>query len=62
MSSSQDAVLRAALAADEFRVGASDLMPPAVGSGSFPRGLLTYLKWGETSLDQVLVDILERWP
>jgi DNA-binding SARP family transcriptional activator/ABC-type glycerol-3-phosphate transport system substrate-binding protein len=61
-SREHDRLLRAALSTDLFRVGASDLMPSEVGSGSFPEGLLTYLTWGETSLDQVLADIEETWP
>jgi DNA-binding SARP family transcriptional activator/ABC-type glycerol-3-phosphate transport system substrate-binding protein len=61
-SREQDRLLRASLSAELFRVDASDLMPPEVGSGSFPEGLLTYMTWGEASLDQVLADIEETWP
>lgn len=61
-SREQDRLLRSALSAEQFRVGASDLMPPEVGSRSFREGLLTYLTWGEDSLDQVLADITEAWP
>lgn len=58
----QDALLRAALESGTFRVGASDLMHPDVGSGSFPQGLLTYLNFGNPSVAQVLADIEAGWP
>jgi alpha-glucoside transport system substrate-binding protein len=57
-----DVMLRTALQLGMFRAGASDLMPPEVGSVSFPQGVLTYLTWGETSLETVLVDIEASWP
>jgi alpha-glucoside transport system substrate-binding protein len=44
------------------RFDASDLMPAAVGSGSFWTGMVKYLKEGPGSLDGVLKDIENSWP
>ena len=57
-----DELFRTAIEAGLFRADASDLMPPLVGSGSFPEGLMTYLTWGEQSLRQVLIANENAWP
>ena len=44
------------------RFDASDLMPAAVGSGSFWTGMITYIQEGPESLDGVLADIEASWP
>jgi len=44
-----------------FRFDGSDLMPGAVGAGSFWRGMTAWIS-GQKNLDQVLKDIDESWP
>jgi alpha-glucoside transport system substrate-binding protein len=56
------AVLTEALAADTGRFDASDLMPPAVGSGSFWTGMVEYMQNGPDSLQGVLDSIESSWP
>jgi alpha-glucoside transport system substrate-binding protein len=55
-------VLTEALAAGTGRFDASDLMPPAVGSGSEWTGMVQYMKEGPDSLDGILQDIENSWP
>jgi alpha-glucoside transport system substrate-binding protein len=55
-------VLTTALADGTGRFDASDLMPPAVGSGSFWTGMVEYLQGGPDSLEGVLDDIEASWP
>jgi alpha-glucoside transport system substrate-binding protein len=55
-------VLTDALKAGTGRFDASDLMPAAVGQGSFWTGMIDYVKEGPDSLDQVLQDIEDSWP
>jgi alpha-glucoside transport system substrate-binding protein len=55
-------ILTDALEAGTGRFDASDLMPAAVGSGSFWTGMLEYVQGGPESLDQVLTDIEAGWP
>ena len=55
-------VLTAALKAETARFDASDLMPSAVGSGSFWTGMVKYVQGGPGSLDGVLSDIEKSWP
>jgi alpha-glucoside transport system substrate-binding protein len=54
--------LKAALAADSFRMDASDLMPAPVGFDAFFKGMLTYAREGPGSLDRILRDIDAAWP
>jgi alpha-glucoside transport system substrate-binding protein len=51
-----------ALGVDGFRFDASDLMPTAVGSGSFWTGMNDYMRNGPGNLEQVLSDIDSSWP
>ena len=51
-----------ALDAGMFRVGASDLMPPQVGSEAFPESLNAYLTWGEHRPLRHLFEVDEAWP
>jgi len=51
-----------ALKIDGFRFDASDLMPSAVGSGSFWTGMVDYMTDGPDSLSGVLADIDASWP
>lgn len=51
-----------ALKAGGARFDASDLMPSAVGSGSFWTGMVNYHRGGPGSLDSVLQDIEDSWP
>ena len=51
-----------ALKVDGFRFDASDLMPSAVGSGSFWTGMIDYMTGGPDSLAGVLADIDASWP
>jgi alpha-glucoside transport system substrate-binding protein len=44
------------------RFDASDLMPAAVGSGTFWTGMVKYVQSGPDSLDGVLNDIENSWP
>jgi alpha-glucoside transport system substrate-binding protein len=55
-------VLTGALKDGSGRFDASDLMPAAVGSGSFWTGMVKFLKEGPSSLDGVLDDIESSWP
>ena len=55
-------ILTDALEAGTGRFDASDLMPAAVGGGSFWTGMLEYVQSGPDSLDGVLDDIEASWP
>ncbi|MGH9264809.1 MAG: ABC transporter substrate-binding protein [Acidimicrobiales bacterium] len=55
-------VLTEALKANTARFDASDLMPSAVGSGSFWTGMVRYVQQGRNSLQGVLTDIDRSWP
>jgi alpha-glucoside transport system substrate-binding protein len=55
-------VLTEALKEDTGRFDASDLMPAAVGQGSFWTGMVDYMQGGPDVLDQVLADIEASWP
>jgi alpha-glucoside transport system substrate-binding protein len=55
-------VLTDALTSGTGRFDASDLMPSAVGGGSFWTGMLEYVQSGPDSLDGVLQDIEDSWP
>jgi alpha-glucoside transport system substrate-binding protein len=55
-------VLTDALANGTGGFDASDLMPPAVGSGSFWTGMVDYMQGGPDSLQGVLDDIEKSWP
>ena len=55
-------VLTEALAEDTGRFDASDLMPTAVGSGSFWVGMIDYVQGGPDVLERVLADIEASWP
>jgi alpha-glucoside transport system substrate-binding protein len=55
-------VLKEGLSSGTARFDASDLMPPAVGSGSFWTGMVQYMKDGPDSLDGILTDIEDGWP
>lgn len=55
-------VLTEALASGTGRFDASDLMPPAVGSGSFWTGMVQYMRQGPESLDGILEEIESSWP
>jgi alpha-glucoside transport system substrate-binding protein len=55
-------ILTDALKEGTGRFDASDLMPAAVGSGSFWTGMIDYVKGGASSLDGVLDDIEASWP
>lgn len=55
-------VLTESLAAETGRFDASDLMPPAVGSGSFWTGMIDYMRKGPGALDGILADIEKSWP
>jgi len=56
------AVLTDALASGTGRFDASDMMPPAVGSGSFWTGMVEYMQGGPDSLSGVLDEIEASWP
>ena len=56
------AILTEALDAGNARFDASDLMPPAVGSGSFWTGMIEYMQQGPDSLQGVLDSIESSWP
>jgi len=49
------------LQADSVRFDASDLMPGAVGAGSFWKGMTDYVA-GTVELDQALTEIDAAWP
>jgi alpha-glucoside transport system substrate-binding protein len=55
-------VLTEALESGTGRFDASDLMPTAVGAGSFWTGMIDYLRGGPGALDKVLSDIEASWP
>jgi alpha-glucoside transport system substrate-binding protein len=55
-------ILTQALEDRTGRFDASDLMPAAVGGGSFWTGMLDYVQSGPESLDGVLDDIENSWP
>jgi alpha-glucoside transport system substrate-binding protein len=55
-------ILAEALQSGTGRFDASDLMPAAVGSGSFWTGMVTYLQQGPDSLSGVLDEIEASWP
>jgi alpha-glucoside transport system substrate-binding protein len=55
-------VLKQGLSAGTARFDASDLMPTAVGSGSFWTGMVKYMQGGPDSLQGVLDDIEKSWP
>ena len=55
-------ILTDALKEGTGRFDASDLMPAAVGSGSFWTGMIDYVKGGPSSLDGVLDKIEASWP
>jgi alpha-glucoside transport system substrate-binding protein len=55
-------VLADGLTAGTARFDASDLMPPAVGSGSFWTGMVQYMKGGPDSLEGILQEIDDSWP
>jgi alpha-glucoside transport system substrate-binding protein len=55
-------VLTDALASGTGRFDASDLMPSAVGGGSFWTGMLEYVQGGPDSLEGILDDIEASWP
>lgn len=56
------AVLTTALEEGHGRFDASDLMPSAVGAGSFWTGMVRYMQRGPQSLEGVLGDIEASWP
>lgn len=58
----QGELLASALAASGFRFDASDLMPAAVGAGTFWTGMVEYVQGGPDSLDGVLQSIEDSWP
>jgi alpha-glucoside transport system substrate-binding protein len=55
-------VLTEALASGTGRFDASDLMPTAVGAGSFWTGMVDYMRKGPDALDGILADIEGSWP
>jgi alpha-glucoside transport system substrate-binding protein len=55
-------ILTDSLEAGTGRFDASDLMPAAVGSGSFWTGMLEYVQGGPDSLEGVLEEIDSSWP
>ncbi len=55
-------VLTTALAEGSGRFDASDLMPSAVGAGSFWTGMVEYLQSGPDSLEDQLQAIEDSWP
>ncbi len=55
-------VLTGALEEGTGRFDASDLMPSAVGAGSFWTGMVEYLQSGPDSLEPTLASIEESWP
>jgi alpha-glucoside transport system substrate-binding protein len=55
-------VLTTALEEDTGRFDASDLMPSAVGAGSFWTGMVEYLQGGPDALEPQLADIEASWP
>ena len=55
-------LLTESLAGGNARFDASDLMPPAVGQGSFWTGMVEYMQGGPDSLQGVLDQIESSWP
>jgi alpha-glucoside transport system substrate-binding protein len=55
-------VLTTALSEGTGRFDASDLMPSAVGAGSFWTGMVEYLQGGPDTLEPTLATIEESWP
>jgi alpha-glucoside transport system substrate-binding protein len=55
-------VLTEALASNAARFDASDLMPSAVGAGSFWTGMVEYARGGPDSLEGQLEAIESSWP
>jgi alpha-glucoside transport system substrate-binding protein len=55
-------VLKAGLTSGSARFDASDLMPAAVGSGSFWTGMIKYMQQGPDSIQGILDDIEASWP
>jgi alpha-glucoside transport system substrate-binding protein len=58
----QAEVLYQALAADQFRFDASDLMPPPIGNQVFFEAMMTYAAEGPESLDRILSELDAAWP
>jgi len=54
-------VAKLAYEASEFRFDGSDLMPGAVGAGSFWKGMVAWIS-GQKNIDAVLKDIEASWP
>jgi alpha-glucoside transport system substrate-binding protein len=55
-------VLKAGLTSGSARFDASDLMPAAVGSGSFWTGMIKYMQQGPDSIQGILDNIEASWP
>jgi alpha-glucoside transport system substrate-binding protein len=55
-------ILTEAIESGTGRFDASDLMPPAVGSGSFWTGMIEYMQKGPQSLNGILSEIDSSWP
>jgi alpha-glucoside transport system substrate-binding protein len=55
-------VLTESLEAGTGRFDASDLMPTAVGAGSFWTGMVEYMRQGPEAIDGILEDIESSWP
>ena len=55
-------VLQKAVKAGNARFDASDLMPSAVGSGTFWTGMVKYAKSGPGNLTSVLAEVEASWP
>jgi alpha-glucoside transport system substrate-binding protein len=55
-------VLREGLSSGSARFDASDLMPAAVGTGSFWTGMIKYMQQGPDSIQGILDDIEASWP
>jgi alpha-glucoside transport system substrate-binding protein len=54
-------IARLAYASTVFRFDGSDLMPGAVGAGSFWKGMTAWIS-GQQNLDETLKDIDDSWP
>ena len=54
-------ISRNALAAEVGRYDASDVMPAAVGAGSFWKGMVAWVS-GQQDIDEALTSIEESWP
>ncbi len=55
-------LINAALAEDEFRFDASDLMPPEIGAELFWGAMMRYATEGPESLDAILAELDAAWP